>query len=271
MPTADITVTAVPTAVNAFAFAANASFAQSLQWNFGDGTTSTEEKPVHVYQQPGTFAVTLTLVNGPCTQTATATVTVQPQQPQLRCRLLAEWQKAFATFDAQNDRLMTTFRAAFQPYPDVRRIFLEFMPTILTDTPDVQLQKLVAALPVQKIMEWLRLLQGMITGTATASTRHLALELFRILNGVLMFYACVQKGDMHQDPVPTQNAFEFILEAITAWPNVQPALRAQDRAAIKRLAEDYADEHTRISGEQPTKRRYIGMLDKLRATAAGIG
>jgi PKD repeat protein len=272
IPTAAITVTPVPTAANAFAFAANAAFAQSLLWDFGDGNTSTEEKPVHVYRQPGTFAVTLTLVNGPCTQTATAEVTVQaPPQPQAQCRLLAEWQKAFATFDAQTDRLMTTFRAGFRPYPDVRGIFLEFIPTILADTPEVQVQKLVTVLPVQKIMEWLRLLQGMITGSATVNTRHLALELFRILNGLLMFYACVQKGDMHQDPVPTQTAFEFVLQAISAWSNVQPALRAQDRAAIKRLAEDYADEHARISSGQPAKVRYIDMLDKLRGTTAGIG
>jgi hypothetical protein len=272
MPTADITFTTVRTAVNAFAFAANAAFAQSLQWDFGDGTTSTEEKPVHVYQQPGTFTVTLTLVNGPCTQRATAVLTVQaPPQPQAQCRLLAEWQKAFATLDAQGDRFMATFIAGFQPYPDVRRIFLEFIPSILGDTPDVQLQKLVAALPVQKIMEWLRLLQGMITGTATVSTRHLTLELFRILNGMLMFFACVQKGDMHLNPVPTQPAFEFILDAVTAWAGVQPALRTQDKAAIKRLAEDYADEHARISGGQPTKQRYIGILDKLRSTAAGVG
>jgi PKD repeat protein len=34
------------------------------QWAFGDGGTSTELNPIHVYTQPGVYSVTLT-VNGP--------------------------------------------------------------------------------------------------------------------------------------------------------------------------------------------------------------
>jgi len=33
-------------------------------WKFGDGTTSTEENPMHVYQDEGTYLVTLSAVNG---------------------------------------------------------------------------------------------------------------------------------------------------------------------------------------------------------------
>ncbi len=32
-------------------------------WNFGDGTTSTEENPTHIYQQEGTYLVTLSAAN----------------------------------------------------------------------------------------------------------------------------------------------------------------------------------------------------------------
>ena len=40
----------------------------SWLWNFGDGTTSTIEDPVHSYGQPGNYPVTLTvLTNGGCT------------------------------------------------------------------------------------------------------------------------------------------------------------------------------------------------------------
>jgi len=42
----------------------NTSFAlaQSIQWDFGDGETSTEENPLHTYQNPGRYSVTLTYI-----------------------------------------------------------------------------------------------------------------------------------------------------------------------------------------------------------------
>lgn len=36
----------------------------SWEWDFGDGTTSTEKNPVHKYQEPGTYTVTLTVNDG---------------------------------------------------------------------------------------------------------------------------------------------------------------------------------------------------------------
>jgi PKD repeat protein len=38
--------------------------AESYLWDFGDGTTSTEANPVHVYANAGTFEVTLTVTAG---------------------------------------------------------------------------------------------------------------------------------------------------------------------------------------------------------------
>lgn len=46
------------------------------EWNFGDGSKSTDANPIHTYQASGNYTVILT-VEGPCgTATATATVTV---------------------------------------------------------------------------------------------------------------------------------------------------------------------------------------------------
>lgn len=36
----------------------------SFEWNFGDGATSTEENPMHIYQEKGVFIVTLTVTDG---------------------------------------------------------------------------------------------------------------------------------------------------------------------------------------------------------------
>jgi len=45
-------------------FTDNSFYAQSHQWNFGDGQTSAEANPVHVYAAPGTYSPKLTVING---------------------------------------------------------------------------------------------------------------------------------------------------------------------------------------------------------------
>jgi PGF-pre-PGF domain-containing protein len=45
-------------------------------WNFGDGTTSTEQNPLHTYYAAGTYIVNLTTGNGNNTASKTATITV---------------------------------------------------------------------------------------------------------------------------------------------------------------------------------------------------
>lgn len=42
----------------------------SWLWDFGDGTTSSERNPVHVFAEPGTYDVTLTVSDGGTTVTA---------------------------------------------------------------------------------------------------------------------------------------------------------------------------------------------------------
>jgi gliding motility-associated-like protein len=45
-------------------------------WNFGDGTTSTEKDPIHVYQKPGVYKVSLFVTNGSCSNNAVINVQV---------------------------------------------------------------------------------------------------------------------------------------------------------------------------------------------------
>ncbi|WP_439487428.1 putative Ig domain-containing protein, partial [Algoriphagus sp.] len=45
--------------------------AESWNWDFGDGNTSTDQNPTHIYEQPGNYAVVLTTTGGACSKTIT--------------------------------------------------------------------------------------------------------------------------------------------------------------------------------------------------------
>lgn len=50
--------------------------ATTYTWDFGDGNTSTDVAPAHVYAQAGVYTVTLTASNGTCTDSYTSTLKV---------------------------------------------------------------------------------------------------------------------------------------------------------------------------------------------------
>lgn len=58
------------------AFTATAQNADSFAWNFGDGNNSTEQNPVHVYEQSGSFTASCTATGGGGTVTKTVDVTI---------------------------------------------------------------------------------------------------------------------------------------------------------------------------------------------------
>ncbi len=51
----------------------------SWLWNFGDGTTSTQQSPTHTYQAVGNYTVALTTTNNYGSDTKTGIITVQSQ------------------------------------------------------------------------------------------------------------------------------------------------------------------------------------------------
>jgi gliding motility-associated-like protein len=55
--------------------------AKTLNWNFGDGTRSTEKNPGHTYTSTGTFNVSLTVTNGSCSYTTQDSVNVIQEKP----------------------------------------------------------------------------------------------------------------------------------------------------------------------------------------------
>jgi gliding motility-associated-like protein len=52
--------------------------ALTWDWNLGDGTSSTSLNPTHIYGQPGTYELQLTVTNGDCEDTKLGLVKVEP-------------------------------------------------------------------------------------------------------------------------------------------------------------------------------------------------
>lgn len=50
----------------------------SWHWDFGDGTSSTEQNPTHTYASPGTYTITLTVTNAYGTDSSSQTLRVAP-------------------------------------------------------------------------------------------------------------------------------------------------------------------------------------------------
>lgn len=50
--------------------------ANTWQWNFGDGTVSTFQNPVHWFNNPGTYRVSLTVQNGICSDSSSQLITI---------------------------------------------------------------------------------------------------------------------------------------------------------------------------------------------------
>ena len=56
-------------------FSDSSNGATSWLWDFGDGSTSTDQHPIHVYSSSGTYDVTLTINDGSCGSNSSLTIT----------------------------------------------------------------------------------------------------------------------------------------------------------------------------------------------------
>src|SRR4030042_377079 len=58
-------------------FASTSSNADNFQWDFGDGSTSTDENPWHIFNSTGSFEVSLKVTNDDGSDETTSSVTIK--------------------------------------------------------------------------------------------------------------------------------------------------------------------------------------------------
>lgn len=85
-------------------------------WSFGDGTTGSGASPTHVYETPGTYDVSLEVVNETGTDTRTLTLEVVPAVPAI-CLEITEMNSAF--FPRNSSTLTDEARSALQENVDI--------------------------------------------------------------------------------------------------------------------------------------------------------
>lgn len=55
--------------------------AKTWSWDFGDGTTSSQQSPSHTYATPGSYLATLTVTNGTCSYEASDSIRIVDEKP----------------------------------------------------------------------------------------------------------------------------------------------------------------------------------------------
>jgi len=238
----------------------NSQFASSFFWKFGDGTESQEREPRHDYQQPGVFVITLRAVNGPCEQSFERTVRVEAAGRQ--CLPVNRIVEDFRKFPELQPGPFGAFRNVFNGYGEVEALIKD----IEAAGPLPQAQELqfhVAHKTTSLANRWLQMLQRIIL--TNVDLRFLALEMYRIILDLLMRIACVQDGDINQDPVPTLPLFgDLILGHATEWRNASGQWDTPQRDKVKQTATEVQSELQRLrAGEVAQKPRYAEALDKL--------
>ncbi|MCC6837487.1 MAG: PKD domain-containing protein, partial [Bacteroidia bacterium] len=97
-------------------------------WDFGDGNTSNQQNPVHIYNNPGTYTVTLTVTNTNISNTISHTITIQPAPatPTLNnladfstCKLGIPIQYNISNYNPNNNYSVSVFPFSIPPNPAI--------------------------------------------------------------------------------------------------------------------------------------------------------
>jgi len=176
--------------------------------------------------------------------------------------VVAVWSDAYLKWNQPaTNRIFALFVRQFGNYPAVHDVFTKKLPAIMGMPLNKQVEALVGVASPGIIIEWMQKLNVMIV--ENKETRSFSLELYRILEGLLMFYACMQAEDINKAKVPTDKAFKSDMEFISSWKNVFSTFTNPEKQLLSRKSDDIARELEITKANSPNKTVYSTMLTRL--------
>lgn len=265
-------ISAFPSTASALSFQVknNVNFGSKFSWKVNGQEFSTEREPgIQKVEKPGTFVVTLDIVNGACKNAFTATVVLAQQEVAPVCSTLGQWNDEYSKWKSGLGRLFPPFNRLYPAMPAVDALFTQQIPPLLTQALAQQLNALNSVASPGAILEWMSQLHARLIMQNT-DFRAPAIDLYRILDGLLMFYACNQTADIDKAKIPTQPSFEKVVGMVNEWRQVSQSFTPADRTMTVNFSNTVQKEFDNVSATAPGKKIYLDVLVKLGETLKGL-
>jgi PKD repeat protein len=260
-PNAAFTVTAA-TAPNTKTFNSNIGFVADINWDFGDGATSKETNPTHVFSQPGTYKVALTVVNGTCNASTSQSVTIVGDNTAAKtCTALGDIVASFKALPKVNAAQFKIFTKKYSPYPDIDKFFSD-LGTLSTATTKDQIKFFTQVGVADMLVKWFAALNPLVQNS---DVRQVAIAMWRVLTDLAMYIMCIQDGDFKDDDINLAQLFELLASNIADWQKVVANFSKDDKAQLQLLLNDMIHEHDQVvkNGEDKKKPAYMASLERI--------
>ena len=239
-------------------FKDTSTHAKSFVWDFGGGNKSEAQHPTFTFEEFGTHTVTLTVTNGPCSSFISHDIPVEDEiRVEAKCIGPATWRDSMISLDGTNNDLFMQFREKFAHYDRMHKAIVEEVGQILTLPPDALIEKLNSIIPPPLIARWMKMLQEIIL--SSTQLREFAREAYRILLGLLFFYACAQDEDIAKAEIKTHTTFNVVIDHLGQW-NQLRSLTPNDKKILAAIAKMTMRELENAQATAPEKTLYMTKL-----------
>ncbi|NHF58032.1 hypothetical protein FK220_001680 [Flavobacteriaceae bacterium TP-CH-4] len=241
-------------------FKNDTKFADSYQWNFGNGQSSTDRDPGPIsFGNLQTATVTLKAGNGPCqNESQPLPVSFEDTPDEERsCTPIGPIADKFKVLDeVSSDK----FKDAVDGYALLVEAFINKFAEIKDLLQKEQFEKLVADLSISVIQKMLRILNAMVQ--TKPELRRFALMLYEVLLMLVQFYACCQNQDIDKAKVKTGNTLKIMVGHLSSWRG-QIDFKDDEKEILQSMLEATLKEFQKTQTETPHKTKYIDFLKAL--------
>jgi len=242
-----------------FLFSNKSEFASTFEWDFGDGTVSSNENPNHVFATDGTFVVKLTVKNVVCTSSTEQRVNVQVPVTKT-CLPLEGIVKQFRELSSIDEPRFEPFKNIFQRYADAEELFKE-MEVLVSESIDKQIDFFASKSIPSFLNRCLTELMRLATGS---DVQLLAMALYRILVSLALYIACIQGEDIDKAKVNLEKIFALIVSHLKALepaiPNLPPEVKEQLKALLAELEAE--SQRVKANQEEAKKPLYLKLIEE---------